>query len=90
MVLAGGVLCEGVWEQILGCWGDDLLQEADPEFSWERCKRPWRFPSPFHLLQCEWDMLRLGRVRVTGGVSPLFWEEGSDLMPCLMLVVGTG
>lgn len=37
-LLAAGVLCERVWEQILGCWDSDLLQEADPEFSWERCK----------------------------------------------------
>lgn len=33
-------------------------------------------------------MLRLGRVRITGDVGPLYWEEVSGLMPCLVVVVG--
>lgn len=34
------------------------------------------------------SMLRLDRVRITGDVGPLSWEESSGLMPCLILVVG--
>lgn len=36
------------------------------------------------------SVLRLGRGRVTGDVGQLYWEEGSGLIPCLRLLVGTG
>lgn len=90
-LLAAGVLCEHVWEQISGCRGSDSLQEADSQSSdGKGAKGHGDSPLCFVCSNANGSMLRLGRVRIIGVVGPLHWEEGSGLMPCLILVVGTG